>query len=228
MRLRFRPIEVWPGALTRDRDPSPFRSTWTATLDLLDRELTAVRADNVVVQLAVAESAIRLDGTLRSDRRPPEHPGVILSFEHPKAGAMSYPCDRFDSRPAADAWRENLRAVALGLEALRKVDRYGITSNGQQYTGWKALGSGIPMGAAVETMTADEAARLLCDAADYDARTYVPRLLGGDREIVDGVWRTASKRHHPDVGGDPETFRRLTMARNLLANLPPRLSTASR
>lgn len=36
-------------------------------------------------------------------------------------------------------WQINLRAIALGLEALRKLDRYGITSRGEQYTGWRAI-----------------------------------------------------------------------------------------
>lgn len=36
-------------------------------------------------------------------------------------------------------WQDNLRAIALGLEALRKVERYGITRGTEQYTGWKML-----------------------------------------------------------------------------------------
>ena len=33
---------------------------------------------------------------------------------------LSYPCDSYDD------WQDNLRAVALSLEALRKVARYGV------------------------------------------------------------------------------------------------------
>ena len=35
-------------------------------------------------------------------------------------------------------WQHNLRSIALGLEALRAVDRYGISRRGQQYAGFRA------------------------------------------------------------------------------------------
>jgi len=40
-------------------------------------------------------------------------------------------------------WRHNVRSIALGLEALRAVDRYGISRRGEQYAGFRAaLASG--------------------------------------------------------------------------------------
>ncbi len=57
------------------------------------------------------------------------------------------------------AWRINVRAIALGLEALRKVDRSGIARGNEQYTGFRALGSGIEMPAA--QMAAEEALEFL-------------------------------------------------------------------
>jgi hypothetical protein len=50
--------------------------------------------------------------------------------------AFQFAVDKFAT------WQDNLRAIALGLEALRKVDRYGITKNSEQYTGWKQLEAG--------------------------------------------------------------------------------------
>jgi hypothetical protein len=35
-------------------------------------------------------------------------------------------------------WQHNVRSIALGLEALRAVDRYGITRKGEQYAGFRA------------------------------------------------------------------------------------------
>ena len=35
-------------------------------------------------------------------------------------------------------WQHNLRSIALGLEALRAVDRYGISRRGEQYAGFRA------------------------------------------------------------------------------------------
>jgi hypothetical protein len=94
MRLIYRPIDVWPGELTAHRVGSPFEANWQSTLEILDRELHALGASECVVQLAVPESSIRMDGTLRGDRRPPEHPGVILSFETRRHGPLRYACDR--------------------------------------------------------------------------------------------------------------------------------------
>ena len=62
---------------------------------------------------------------------------------------MTYATDRFF------AWQDNVRAIALGLEALREVDRYGIAKKGEQYAGWKALPSGA--GSAASHVTSDEA-----------------------------------------------------------------------
>lgn len=35
-------------------------------------------------------------------------------------------------------WQHNVRSIGLGLEALRAVDRYGISKRGQQYAGFRA------------------------------------------------------------------------------------------
>lgn len=36
-----------------------------------------------------------------------------------------------------DYWQHNVRSIALGLEALRAVDRYGISRRGEQYAGFR-------------------------------------------------------------------------------------------
>lgn len=215
MRLVYRPIVAWPGALTAKRQPSPFTATFAETLNLLDRELRALGAEEAVLQLAVPESAIRLDGSLRSDRKPPEHPGVILSFES-RFGPMQYATDVFEQaswRQRGDAgWRQNLRAIALGLEALRKVDRYGISRRGEQYVGWKQLGAGTPMAAASSVMTVDEAAKFILANAEQDWSNEV----ADDPLFARCIYKEAAKRLHPDAGGNTEDFQRLQEAKALL------------
>lgn len=120
MNLAFRPIQSWPGALTKIRRRAQFKAGYTATLGLLDRELQYLAAKDVVLQVALRDEDIRLDGAPRANAKPASHPGVILSFDS-KHGPLSYPCDTF-----AD-WEDNLRAIALSLEHLRAVDRYGVT-----------------------------------------------------------------------------------------------------
>ncbi len=221
MILTFRPIKVWPDGWPRSSPQwSPFKATYADTLRLLDRELDALGATAATLQVDADENQIRLDGQLRADARV-RNQGVILTIETAKHGTLVYACDEFESptyrgRPH---WHENLRAIALGLEALRKVERYGIANRGQQYAGYRELGSGTPMGPA--TMTAEEAARLLADESIESPLSGRPCFTAA--EVLAGKWgaayRIAAKRHHPDTGGDPALFRRLTQARDLLGAL---------
>lgn len=222
----YRPIETWPGTLTTDRKPSQFSSEWRQTLRLLSDEIDHLTDPDVytlvVIQLAVSERDIRKDETGLLAHVRTEHPGVIVSFESDR-GPLRFSCDRFDDGWRGKAgWRDNVRAIALALEALRKIDRYGIGQGGEQYTGFGALPPGQPlaMGAA---MTLEQAAQLLAEhsspvtggaAGDRLVEGLTAKLIAGDG--VQLAYRVAAKRHHPDAGGNPDTFRRLTEARDLL------------
>lgn len=222
MILTFRPIKVWPKGWQErrydSRPYSPFRASYRQTVELLDFELNQVGATGATLQVDASEDDCRLDGQLRANAKV-GHPGVILTVETKNLGSLVYATDRYQSWRSDDAdWKANLRAIALGMAALRTVERYGIAEQGQQYAGYREIGSGIPLGEHVveETMTADEAARLLADgiwSGPLDVDTIVP--------LVETLYRQQAKRFHPDApdGGDPAKFRRLTMARNLLANL---------
>ncbi len=131
--ITFRPLEKWPGQPTADhrRQRSRFATKYRDTLALLDRELRHLKARAVVIQLDCDPREIRRDGLPRSDART-RGPGVVLSFDSPE-DSLSFPCDHFT------AWEDNLRAIALALEALRTVDRYHVTRNHEQYRGWSAL-----------------------------------------------------------------------------------------
>lgn len=198
--LRFRPIQQWPGDLTRSRRRSPFEATLSATQDLLTRELRALNAKTVVIQLAIGEMDLRNDGLPRASSRP-AHPGVILSLESPY-GPLSYPCDQFGD------WQSNLRAIALALEALRKVDRYGVTKNGEQYKGWRQLGAGT-------TTSKSDAARFIGEHSDAIPEAVRAMDLG-DQDAITTCYRRAARKLHPDAGGDAEMFRKLQEAKAIL------------
>jgi hypothetical protein len=102
------------------------------------RALRALRATEVWLEIAIEPEMFRLDGRPRAGAKA-SHPGVVLSFKSLALGKdLRYATDRFWS------WQDNLRAVALGLEALRKVERYGIANRGEQYAGWAQLPAGGP------------------------------------------------------------------------------------
>lgn len=136
--MTLRPLVGWPAPLTATRRRAPFDTLFSDTLIQLDRELRHLsgggrsRPAPSILQIALREADFRLDGLPRANSRT-EHPGVILAIEPIGAAPLSFPCDTFDD------WKDNLRAITLTLEALRKIDRYGVTQTGQQYTGWRAI-----------------------------------------------------------------------------------------
>jgi hypothetical protein len=193
MRYTVRPISdrTWMRPASA-RTWSPFDSSWTSTLELLAREVDHLDGRDVVLEVDVPERAIRNDGALRADARAAS-PAVVLAFEG-EHGPMQYPCDRFTSRWVSRQgpdWQQNVRAIALGLEALRKVERYGIADTGQQYTGFKALPAGH--------MTSDEARTLLEEVAGSEMG-----LPGGHAN--DRVLRWARAKAHPDRHGGDRTL----------------------
>lgn len=197
---RIRPIQQWPGESTRNRKRSNFSASWQGTLNLLTRELDFLGRKNVVIQLALTEQDIRLDGFPRANARP-EHPGVIISLDS-KHGPLSYPCDTFPT------WQDNVRAIALALESLRSVDRYGVTKRGEQYSGWKQLPAGTPMPAA---MTREDAAAFIGKHGPFDPSAVLLHWPYGGR-----YYRVCAQKLHPDAGGSAEAFQQLQEAKRVL------------
>lgn len=207
------PIDTWPGPFTVDRREHRFRVqtsngwtrsgvNWTATVELLERELRQLGAEEVLLQMAVTRRDIRNDGWIRANARP-DHPGVILSFGS-NHGPLSYPCDTFGD------WQANVRAIALALEALRKVDRYGVSRRGEQYRGWGQL---PPAGGSTSTLTSEAAAQVLLEAGG-GGRTKAG-VLGCD-VICRGAYKDAVRATHPDSGGSTREFQLVQEAKRVL------------
>lgn len=213
-RIGYAPILAWPGVLQSPghRDPSPFSATWDTTWEELRRELRHLGADNATIMLAHPPHAFRDDGLLHAKWRDkaPEHPGVILSVQSRRHGELTYSTDRFNR------WRDNLRAIVLGLESLRRVERYGIGDAGQQYVGYKALGSGMPLGVRPAPMSLDEAATLLAYGFG-DGTTYKAPDVLADSSVARRCYVQAAQVLHPDKPtGDDAKFKRLDEAWQLV------------
>ncbi len=136
------PLDRWPLPDTKTRRPAQFKAGYDSTLKLLRAELEFIGARGAVAVQVVTRNGgadLRKDGMLMS-RAQIIHPGVRVSFtcDH---GPLTYATDAFETRWSHQMpdWQANLRAIALGLEALRTIDRYGISRRGEQYTGWRAL-----------------------------------------------------------------------------------------
>jgi hypothetical protein len=195
--LVVRPFDGPPPPLG-DR-PSPFSAPMGRTTRLLARELRALDAERAVLEVALRETQIRVDGLPRADARP-EIPAVRLSFDS-RWGPLRYETGEYRR------WEDNVRALALSMEALRAVDRYGVSKRGEQYRGWRAL----PM----STSTTDPRDLVV---TPEQARQVIEEALGGpisDGRLDDAI-RRAILRTHPDRGGDPQRFILVQRAKEIL------------
>ncbi len=142
----------------------------------------------MVVGCGLREADIRLDGWPRATAQPPAHPGVAVSFDSSR-GRLVYATD------VCEWWQHNVRAVGLGLEALRAVDRHGITRSGEQYAGFRAIGATTTAHLATESVV-ERGHRLIAEH-------------GSEREAL--------RRTHPDAGGDRADFEAVIAARRAAA-----------
>lgn len=206
--MNIEPLIKWPEKATEERRNAPFKATWSNTLTLLAYELDKLSARDTSLKTMHSPDDFRIDGKLRSDTRAPGHPGVILTFEkfeewdeetqQSKYVAMRLPCDTFGY------WKDNVRAIALALEALRKIDRYGVTS-GAQYAGYKAL----PPGDFSVELTPELAADFIAKAAGMGNVPSIATSIIQNPVFGDSVYKTAAKLLHPDKGGSMEEFKKL-------------------
>jgi hypothetical protein len=210
VRYEFRSL-TWTDKNTGSRRGAHlFRAGWDDTLKLLAREIEYLDgSEPVVIQVDAPEAMIRRDGMLHARARV-GHPGVAISFTS-RFGPLRYATDAYEdgyyTSKGLTGWQANVRAIALALEALRAVDRYGVTRRGEQYTGWKALPAA---GNRPVFDTAQAAIRWMRDMR-RDHGNYANG--GGPKED----YRALVKLMHPDKGGDPGEWDKLDSARQVLS-----------
>lgn len=212
MRYTVRPISDRTAFTGQGRRPNPFRAKWADTLKLLDIELDHLKATDVVFEIDVLEGDIRMDGMLRANAKV-SRPGVRIAFGS-IYGPLTYATDRFYGQYYSDPpdWQINIRAIALSLEALRKVDRYGVTKRGEQYTGWKAIGTGGGI----------ELSGGMTDVQAWDVLNKAAGLTGSEAFHLDekAVVRRAMANSHPDRnGGDRVLWDQVETAAKVLGVL---------
>lgn len=196
---RFVPIEKWPGGNPRPehkRLKSPFEVKFARLLDDLERELSHLRATDIVVEAYLRREQIRNDGWPRSSERP-SSPGIVLSFLKNGKEPISFPCDTYLT------WESNLRAISLTLTALRSIDRYGVTQHAEQYKGWARLP------AAPQTMLFEDALVFL---GLYSSVAIT------DLESLERNFRIGASKRHPDnqATGNIHQFHLLSDAKKVI------------
>jgi hypothetical protein len=126
---------------------------------------------------------LRLDGRPRGDQGEPGDPGAAVYFRLKKQDRV-LACDRY-YRVA-----DNIAAIAAHIEALRAIERYGVGTLEQAFSGYTAL----PPAA--------------------DAWWLILNLpQSSTLDQVEARFRELARTAHPDAGGTHNDMSRLTAAR---------------
>lgn len=185
--LRFKPLPKWPGPLGARGDS--FRASYPRTLDLLEYELVKLRATQIIIEAGFSLKQIANSGWPMGGQAP-AHAGVVLYFAG-KNGAMRFPAGTYAR------WQANVHALALTLESLRAVDRYGVTHGQEQYRGFAAIAAP----GAGQTMTAQAAAELVAKFAGQTHPEH-PSLILDQKGHAEDLIREAKTMVHPDRFGN--------------------------
>lgn len=164
-------------------------SSWMVTSDItiadarkrLQEELDRIGARFPVISSNVE---LRLDGLPRSGGREPADPGVAVYFEL-KGKPHCLPCDTYTIVAG------NIAAVAAHIEATRAIERHGVASVFEMFSGFVAL----------------------------PAPKQWWKILGVSKHClradIEDAYRALAKRRHPDVeGGSHAAMAELNAARS--------------
>lgn len=160
--------------------------TTSQALHRLQDELDRIGAELPVVSSNVQT---RLDGLPRSGQREPDDPGVAVYFQ---LGGRPHclPCDTYTQVA------QNIAAVAAHIEATRKIERHGVASVQEMFTGFEALPA--PGQAASQ---------------QWWVVLGVP-TRANHAEISAAYRRLAAERHPDQPGGSNELMAELNAARD--------------
>jgi len=168
----------WPGGYDRTKFPkqSPFAISLARARDSVIHEVRLLRGRGLVISTNIE---LRLDGLPYANRNQPEDTGVAVYFEL-RSDRVALCCDKW-KRVAG-----NMQAVAKTIEAMRGMDRWGVSDMlNRMFTGFQAL--------------PENASQASC----WDILGIDPT---DDSDQIRSAYRIKAKETHPDHGGSTEQF----------------------
>jgi hypothetical protein len=182
----------WPRTLTGERRYPLFRTskegggskwlTLPVARDRLERQLDALGARLPILSTNLE---LRLDGRPRAGQPEPSDPGVAVYFQL-KQRPTVMPCDRYRTVAA------NIAAIAAHIEAVRAIERYGVGTVEQMFTGFQAIrGPGPKPWREILGIRPDQ--------------VVTPELIRARQ-------RELARLHHPDAGGSSERMAEINAA----------------
>ena len=175
----------WPSGKPRTSFPGSSKfgtRSIDQAVNILRKQIALLGGDNAVIS---TNTRLRLDGLPYSKQPQPTDRGVAVYFGHKKR-AMCFASDRWDRV------QDNIYAVAMTIEALRGIERWGGGKMMEEaFTGFTALPSNSP----------------------WDLIGVKP---GASPAEIEAAYRDKAKRWHPDAGGSHEQMSKLNAARSEL------------
>lgn len=170
----------WPKTEPHNRGTPPFKKDLPTALKFLQRQIELMGGTKLVLSS---------NYTLGANK--PKEPGVVAYFEWQKV-PMAIPCDRWARI------ENNVQAIALTLEAMRGMERWGAKHMIQaMFTGFKAL----PAAASGEN--------------PLEVLGLNRNMTYGEDEIAAAYRRKALTEHPDKPGGSVEKFARLREAHDM-------------
>lgn len=177
----------WPLGWPRTKRPqrSAFKTTLGRARDELHDELRLLGARHVVIS---SNAPLRKDGEFyASFKGVLDDPAVAVYFTL-NGAERCIPCDKWDRL------QDNVRALCLTVAALRGLDRWGAKEMvNAAFQGFQALPEGGKAGwwTVLDVQPTAEAAE------------------------IETAYRRLAKQHHPDMGGNADTFHAVQEAYRL-------------
>jgi hypothetical protein len=165
-------------AVKRDREVSLFAAT-----ERLDRQLQLLGA---TARNAVIKRGAQAGWSSEERSAEPDDVGVACYFTL-RGKAVVLACDRWNR--VAD----NVAAIAAHIDALRRIDRYGVGTVDQVFLGYAALAANT--------------------AANWRDVFGFPDGTRPTLAAVDEKFKTLARAAHPDSGGTHDQMARLSEAR---------------
>lgn len=218
LQILIKPISMWIGAETKSPGNSQFKQTYSNTRKILEFELEKLKAieSSIRLEMFIRDEDLRRDGTMLRAHVKPYKPGVVLSFavvtkrlRDPHTNeirnvtkTLSYPCDTYND------WRDNVRAIALSLEKLRSVARYGVFK-------YEDIVARLALPSAEGKISTKQAA---LEFLAHQTRYSVEEISRGGENSIKQAWRIAAHNLHPDKndGKTTDEFIKLQEAKIIL------------
>lgn len=145
-------------------------------------EIAKIGGRNMVISTNLQ---IGTKGTILANQRKPEDPGVCVYFQL-KNSPTTLPCDKYRSVEG------NIAAIAAHIAATRAIERHGVGTLAQMFTGFQAIrGPG---------------SKPWREVLGIKPETFVNRDLIRQRRI------DLAKVHHSDIGGNDAQMAEINSA----------------